>query len=60
MWEAFLLRKNIERFEALLEDENTSEETRKVVAGLLAEARTKFAALGDPGAAKTDGGERVN
>jgi hypothetical protein len=46
MWTAYLLQKNVQRFQALLEDANTSKETRRVVAELLAEARAKLAEMG--------------
>ncbi len=46
MWTAYLLQKNIQRFQALLDDPETSEETRSVVSHLLAEARAKLIGMG--------------
>ncbi len=47
MWKAYLLRKNIERYVALLDDPGTPEETRRVAAELLVEARAELSALVD-------------
>ncbi len=47
MWKPYLLRKNIQRYQALLDDPGTAEETRKVVGELLAEATADLSALGE-------------
>ena len=46
MWTAYVLKKNIQRFQTLLDDPGTAEETRKVLVGLLAEAKAKLSELG--------------
>jgi hypothetical protein len=47
MWTGYLLQKNIQRFEALLDEPTTSDEIRKAVTELLVEAKTELSSLGE-------------
>jgi len=60
MWTAYLLQKNIQRFQGLLDDAHTSNETRQVVVQLLAEAKAKLHGMGHaPWPSETRGKDRT-